>query len=260
MFPSLPFSTVHEFAIFSLVLGRVAGILASIPLFGGKAVPARVKAGMVFVMALVLFPVLRLKVTLPDDSISLAILIVCETLIGLSLGLFSQIIFTSVEFCGQLVGMQMGLSIANMFDPTQGQQLSIMAVFQNLLAMLLFMSLGAHHIFIRSIVDSYQVIPVGGWHISGQFVQFFISTVGTVFVLGIKLAAPVMVSLLAATVVLGIMARTFPQMNVFFVSMPLNIGIGFLILGMSLMVFFHTLQNAFAGMEQQIKTLFGLLG
>lgn len=260
MIPSLPFSTVDEFAIFTLVLGRVAGILSSIPLFGGKAVPMRIKAAMVFVMALVLFPILRVNVSLPDDSVSLAILMVCETLIGLSLGLFSQIIFTSVEFCGQLVGMQMGLSIANMFDPTQGQQLSIMSVFQNLLAMLLFMSLGAHHLFIRSIVESYQVIPVGGWHMSGELLQFFITTVGNVFVLGIKLAAPVMVSLLAATVVLGIMARSFPQMNVFMISMPLNIGIGFLILGMSLMVFFHTLQKAFAGMDQQIKTLFRLLG
>ena len=259
MFPSLPFATVPEFALFALVLGRVAGILASIPLFGGKGVPARVKAGLTFVMALMLYPVLRLNVAVPDDSVSLVILVVCETLIGASLGLLSQMIFTAVEFCGQLVGMQMGLSIANMFDPTQGHQLSIMSVFQNLVAMLLFMSTSAHHIFIRAIVDSYDVIPVGGWHMSGPLIEFLTGTIGNIFILGIKLAAPVMVALLATTVVLGVMARSFPQMNVFMVSMPLNIGIGFLILGMSLMVFLHTLQNAFGQIDQQIKTLFKLL-
>jgi flagellar biosynthesis protein FliR len=259
MFPSLPFSTVNEFTMFALVLGRIAGILAAIPLFGGKGVPMRIKAGLTLVMALTLYPILRVNVSLPDDSISLMVLVVCETLIGASLGLLSQMIFTAVEFCGQLVGMQMGLSIANMFDPTQGQQLSIMSVFQNLLAMLLFMSTNAHHIFIRAIVDSYEVIPVGGWHMSGPLLEFLTGTIGTIFILGIKLAAPVMVALLATTVVLGVMARSFPQMNVFMVSMPLNIGIGFLILGMSLMVFLHTLQNAFGKLDQQIKVLFKLL-
>lgn len=259
MFPSLPFSTLNEFTLFALVLGRIGGILAAIPLFGGKGVPTRVKAGLTLVMALTLYPVLRIKVALPDDSISLVVLVVCETLIGASLGLLSQMIFAAVEFCGQMVGMQMGLSIANMFDPTQGQQLSIMSVFQNLLAMLLFMATSAHHIFIRAMVQSYDVIPVGGWHVSGPLLEFFTGIIGNVFILGIKLAAPVMVALLATTVVLGVMARSFPQMNVFMVSMPLNIGIGFLILGMSLMVFLHTLQNAFGQFQQQIQVLFRLL-
>ena len=259
MIPSLPFATLNEFTVFALVLGRIAGILAAIPLFGGKGVPMRIKAVLIFAMALTLYPILRVNVSLPGDSISLVLLVVCETLIGASLGLLAQMIFTAVEFCGQLVGMQMGLSIANMFDPTQGQQLSIMSVFQNLLAMLLFMSTSAHHIFIRAIVDSYEVIPVGGWHMSAPLLEFLTGTIGDIFILGIKLAAPVMVALLATTVVLGVMARSFPQMNVFMVSMPLNIGIGFLILGMSLMVFLHTLQNAFGKLDQQIKVLFKLL-
>ncbi|KAF0219405.1 MAG: flagellar biosynthetic protein [Geobacteraceae bacterium] len=260
MFPSLPFSTLNEFTLFTLVLGRMAGIFSAIPLFGGKAVPMKIKAAIMLVMTLVLYPVLKVQpLQLPGDTVSLILLIIRETLIGITLGLLSQVIFTAVEFCGQLVGMQMGIAIANLFDPTTERQVSTMAVFQNLLAMLLFMSMGVHHVFIRSIVESYQVIPVGGWHISGELVQFFIGSIGSVFVLGIKLAAPVMVSLLATSVVLGIVARSFPQMNVFMVSMPLNIGIGFLILGLSLLVFLHTLENAFNGITLQIKTLFKLL-
>jgi len=94
---------------------------------------------------------------------------------------------------------------------------------------------------------------------SGDLLNLLITITSGIFILGIKLAAPVMVSLLATTVVLGVMARSFPQMNIFVVSMPLNIGIGFLALGLSLLVFVHTLESSFAGMALQIKSIFTVL-
>lgn len=241
-------------------MGRVAGIFASTPMFGGKAVPMRVKAGMAFVMTMVLYPVIRGHIPpLPTDSLSLIILVIRETLIGISLGLISQAIFAAVEFCGQMIGMQMGFTMVSLFDPTMGAQTAVIAVFQTLLATIIFMALGAHHIFIRSIVESYQLLPMGNWHMSGPLLQFITSIVTGVFILGIKLAAPVLVALLATTIILGIMARIFPQMNVFIISMPLNIGIGFLIIGASLMLFNHTLEIAFGQMGHQIKALFKIL-
>lgn len=261
MFPLFPFPDPSEFALFTLVLGRMAGLFSAIPLFGGKIVPARVKVATVFAMALVFFPMVRAKLPqLPADSISLGLLTVREALIGLSLGLLSQVIFSAVEFCGQIIGTQMGFSAAAQFDPTMGTQVSIMSVFQNLLAILLFMSLGMHHVFIRAIVESYAVVPVGAWHMSGELLQFVIATTTGVFILAIKLAAPVMASLLAATVALGIMARSFPQMNIFMISFPLNIGLGFVVLGVTLLVFFRTLGHAFDSLGQQISVLFRLLG
>jgi len=261
MFPLFPFPDVAEFALFTLVLGRMAGLFSAIPLFGGKMVPARIKVATVFAMALVFFPMVRAKLPLlPTDSISLGLLTVREALIGLSLGLLSQVIFSAVEFCGQIIGTQMGFSAASLFDPAMGTQVSIMSVVQNLLAVLLFMGLGMHHVFIRAILESYTVVPVGAWHISGELLRFVIATSSGVFILAIKLAAPVMVSLLAATVSLGIMARSFPQMNIFMISFPLNIGLGFVVLGTTLLVFFRTLGHAFDGLGQQITALLRLLG
>lgn len=258
--PSLPFATLDQFIVFMLVLGRVSGILAATPMFGGKLVSNRVKAALAFALALVLFPVLVPKLpNLPTDIISFGLLMLKEALIGISLGLLSQIIFAAVEFCGFIVSSQMGLSIALQFDPTLGMQVSSMTVFQNLLAMLLFLSLGAHHLFFSAIVESYQLLPVGSWHMSGELLKFITTAVGGIFVLGVKLAAPVMASLLAVTVMLGIMARVFPQMNVFMVSMPLNIGLGFLFLGLSLMAFVGTLEKAFGAIPTQIRALFKLL-
>ena len=259
MFPLLPLASLNEFSFFALVLCRLAGIFSAIPLFGEGRVPLVIRVVTIFMMTLVCFPLLRaMAPQLPADSLSLAILVVREILIGISLGFLSKVVFAAVDFCGQIVGMQMGFSMSTMFDPSMGQT-PLMSNFQLLLAMLLFLSLGIHHVFIRAIMDSYTVIPVGSWHMSGGLLEYFIVTIRDMFVLGIKLAAPVMVSLLATSVALGIMARSFPQMNIFMVSMPLNIGIGFLMLGLSLLVFLHTLEISYGMINVQIKTLFKLL-
>ncbi len=260
MYGLFPFSDVNEFARFTLALARIAGLFAAIPLFGGKRTPMTVKAAAVLAMTLALFPIVRESFPrMPAGALSMGILVVRETLVGLTLSLLSQVIFAAVQFCGQLMGMQMGLSMASLFDPDSGQT-QLIATFQDLLAMLLFMTLGVHHIFIRGIVESYAVVPVGAWHMSGGLIKFFFSVTSGLFVLAIKLAAPVMVSLLAASVVLGIMARSFPQMNVFMISFPLNIGLGFLVLGASLMAFSQTLSGAFGGLAGQMRMLFKLMG
>jgi flagellar biosynthetic protein FliR len=257
----VPFATLGEFSVFTLVMGRVAGIFAATPMFGGKAVPMRVKSGMVFIMTLVLFPVVRQSLPeIPTDTVSLAILVMRETLIGITLGILSQYIFAAVEFCGQLVGIQVGFSMVNLFDPTMGGQVSVIAVFYSMLATLLFMALGVHHFFIRAIVESYQLLPLGGWHMSGSLLQFMTTIMTGMFVLAMKLAAPVLAAIFATTVVLAIMSRIFPQMNVFIVSMPLNIGVGFLIIGSSLIIFMHTLEASFGQLTRQLKALFKVLG
>ncbi|MRR35234.1 flagellar biosynthetic protein FliR [bacterium] len=262
MFPlTTPFPSVNEVAFFALVLGRMAGIFASIPLFGGRRVPMNIKVLVIFAITLVCYPLVKAKVPqLPDDMLSLGMLMIRETLIGTCLGLLSLIIFAAVEFCGQICGIQIGLSIVTEIDPSQGDQQSIIAIFQEMFATLLFLSLGVHHVFIGALVESYSVLPVGTWTMSEGLLNFLVVTISHVFVLAIKLAAPVMVTLLLTSVMLGIMARAFPQMNVFFVSMPLNIGIGFIILGLSLTVFLHTLRGSFGALDEQIMTIMKLMG
>ena len=260
MFGALPLKGLDDLIPFALVLARVAGLFAAIPMFGARVVPNRIKAPLIFTMALLLFPIVRPhNIPAAGDVISLGLLVVRETLIGLTLGMVSQFIFSAVEFCGQLVGMQIGLSMAALFDPNTQANVPTMAMFQGVLATLVFLALGVHHVFLRGIVESYAVIPVGAWHTSGGLLKFMIEASTGVFVIGIKLAAPVSVALLATSVALGIVARSFPAMNVFMVSMPLNIGIGFVILGLSLPVFMRVLEVSFGAMAGQMRLLFKLL-
>jgi len=260
MFDSLPIASLDDLIPFALVLARVAGLFSAIPVFGGRVVQARVKAPLILAMALLIFPIVRPEAIPPaGDAISLMLIVIREVLVGLTMGMISQVIFAAVEFCGHQVGSQMGLSMSSMFDPNTQAHVPTMAMFQSLLATLLFLSFGVHHFFLTGIVDSYRLLPLGAWHTSPELFSFIISVSSGMFVIAVKLAAPVAVALLATTVALGIAARSFPSMNVFVISMPLNIGVGLVILGISLPVFLRVLKNAFGGLVQQIDTLFRLL-
>lgn len=261
MFPfASPLPTPSDIFLFALVLCRIAGLFAAMPLIGGRRVPTRIKVAVVFGITIVCMPILRLTPpAVPADVFTMGLLVLQEVLIGLTLGFITQIIFGAVEFCGQIVGMQMGFSIAQVIDPAQGAQTQIMSVMQLLLASLLFLSLNIHHLFIGAIVDSFRVIPLGGWQMSEALIRFLVKASSELLMLGIRLAAPVMVTLLLTSVVLGVMARSFPQMNVFMVSFPLNIGLGFMVLGATLLLFFHVLEVSFGQLKEQIDTVFRLM-
>jgi flagellar biosynthetic protein FliR len=243
-----------------LVLSRVAGIFAALPVFGGRRMPLRIKVVTVVMITLVCFPTLSVALPqMPSDAFTLALLVFSEVMVGLTLAFITQIIFAAVEFSGQIIGMQMGLTISSIIDPSQGTQTQIMSVVQTLFATLMFLSLNIHHIFIRAIMDSFKVIPLGGWHLSGELVNFLVMRTADIFIIGIRLAAPVMVALLLTTVALGIMARAFPQMNIFMISLPLNVGLGLVVLGMTLTIFFHVLEVSFGNLNAQIEALYRLM-
>jgi flagellar biosynthetic protein FliR len=260
MFPLLPFPSPKEVIFFALVLSRVAGIFSAIPVFGGRTVPLNIKVITILMITLVCFPVLRITAPqVPTDVFTLALLVMREVMVGVALGFITRIIFSAVEFSGQIIGMQMGFTISSIIDPSQGTQTQIMSVVQTLLATLMFLSMNIHHLFIRTIVDSFRIIPLGGWQLNAEIISFIVKSTSDIFILGIRLAAPVMVALLLTSVTLGIMARAFPQMNIFMISMPLNIGIGFIVLGLTLTIFFHVLSTAFGSVNGQIETLFRLM-
>ena len=261
MFPFVsPLPTSSDVFLFALVLCRIGGLFAALPVFGGRRLPARIKILAVVSITLVCMPVLKITPpVIPADSFGVAFIVFKEVMIGLTLAFITQVIFAAVEFSGQIIGMQMGFSIASVIDPTMGNQTQIMSVMQGLLATLFFLSLNIHHSFIRAIADSFDLIPLGGWNMSEALLKFLINVTTDVFILGIRLASPVMVSLLLASVVLGVMARAFPQMNVFMVSFPLNIALGFLVLGMTLLLFFHVLEISFGAMRNQVDIIFRLI-
>ena len=251
---------VAQFQTFLLCLARVIALVAAIPAFAGVAASVRMKLGLAVATALVLFPLMAPHTPQVDFTLTgFGLLMVNEVLLGALIGLVAQLVFTAVSFGGTVIGYQMGFAAANIFDPQTTQQLSLMSQFINILALLAFLALDGHHFFFRVIVESYQLLPPGPLDFSGGAVATLMRLGSHMFVLGVKFSAPVLALLLITNIVLGILARVFPQLNVFMLSFPLNIGIALIVIGLTLEAMFFVLRREFATMGESILTLLQLL-
>jgi flagellar biosynthetic protein FliR len=251
---------VAQFQTFLLCLARVIALVAAIPAFAGVAASVRMKLGLAVATALVLFPLMAPHTPQVDFTLTgFGLLMVNEVLLGALIGLVAQLVFTAVSFGGTVIGYQMGFAAANIFDPQTTQQLSLMSQFINILALLAFLAMDGHHFFFRVIVESYRLLPPGPLDFSAGAVETLMRLGSHMFVLGVKFSAPVLALLLLTNIVLGILARVFPQLNVFMLSFPLNIGIALIVIGLTLEAMFFVLRREFDTMGENILTLLQLL-
>ncbi len=249
----------EKFQIFLICAARVAALMASLPIFSSGQAPAAIRSGLAIVLSVLLFPVLEPFIPAHSfEPITLAILVTNEALIGVMIGMVARFIFTAAEFGGTVVGYQMGFAAANVFDPQNQRQISLMSQFQNVFAILIFLALDAHHIFLRTIVESYRIFSPGLIDFGGESIPYFIQLAGSMFVLGVKFSAPVLAVLLLSGLILGIMARIFPQLNVFMLSFPLNIGLAFVVMGLTLNLVASMLGQEFNALEARFLHLFTL--
>ncbi len=247
---------VDQFQTFVVCTARVAGFLSAIPVYFSASAPARIKAGLTIALSLVLFPLLQPFVTTIDfRAPAFLLLVINETLLGLMIGLIARLIFTSVEFGGTIIGYQMGFAAANIFDPQNQRQTALISQFQNVFAILLFLSLDIHHYFIQTAVHSYELLPPGNLNFGGEAVPYLIELSSRMFMLGAQFSAPVLVILLLSGLILGVLARTFPQLNVFLLSFPLNIGISFIVIGLTLGLVRILLSREFDTLPERFFTL-----
>lgn len=256
----LPILPVERFQAFLVCAARVASVIGSMPIFSGSQTPMKLRIGLALTFALVVFPIVAPLLPDPDVTLlGLGTTVVQEVVLGLMVGLVAQLIFTAVEFGGTVVGYQMGFAAANVFDPQNQRQVSVMSQFQNVLAILIFLSLDIHHIFLQALVYSYEVLPPGQLDLSGKAIPYLMMLAGNMFVLGVKFSAPILAVLLLSGLVLGILSRVFPQLNVFMLSFPLNIGLAFLTLGLTLSLTLALIGREFEQLGEMFLNLFNLL-
>ncbi len=237
-------------------MARVAGFIGAIPVYFGTQTPARIKAAIVFAISLLLFPILSLDLpTVSFNPVSFLLLVINETILGLLIGLMSRLVFTAIEFGGTVIGYQMGFAAANVFDPQHQSQISLISQFQNVFAILIFLAMDGHHIFIKIAARSYQLLPPGHLNLSGEAIPFLMELTSRMFELGLQFSAPVLVVLLLSGLILGILARVFPQLNVFLLSFPLNIGISFIVIALTLDMITSLLRREFDALGERIITI-----
>jgi len=206
---------------------RTLALFAGMPVFSQRAVPQRVKIGLALFIAVAAQPSLPAMPVVPLDSLpQLLVVVAQQLLIGLAMGFAVRLVFASLEFAGELIGLQMGLNFAGFFDPSTGSQGTSSSRFLGSMVAFLFIAINGHLMLINALVESFQAFPVGEEPF--RFLRVAQPQVwgAEVFRMGLWIALPLVTMLLFVNLVLGIISRVAPQLNVFSVGFPLTVSIG----------------------------------
>ncbi len=218
------------FAFFAVFL-RVGAMMMIVPGFGERFIPARVRLAIALAVSFVMLAPLRpLLPPLPEAPLTLLWVVLSESLVGLMIGLVARMMLSGLHVAGTVISFQSSLGIAQGFDPTQGQQNAIVGSFMTLVGVMVIMTADLHYLFLEAVRDSYTLFPPGRLPEMADFARLATDTVVASFKLGIQIAAPFLVYSLILYIGMGLVNRLMPQMQVFFIIMPLQIAVAFFLL------------------------------
>ena len=216
---------------FMLIFARIGVMVMLLPPLGESAVPARLRLTLALVLSAILLPLHRADYAVDLSSYGpLLIMLGKELLVGAVLGVSARLAISALQVAGTVVAQQLGLGFVTAVDPSQGQQGVILGNFLNVLAITLIFATDLHHLAIAAPNASYTLCRPGEVPVTGDIASLVTRTVATAFRIGIQLAAPFLAFGLLFNLGLGILARLMPQMQVFFVGLPLSILIGLMLL------------------------------
>ncbi len=218
---------------FMLTLFRISLVVFLLPFFGGQAIPTTVKAAFCIVLSLGLWPHLSFEGTyLPQHPFQIVVWLFGEILLGLVMGLTVRFLIAGIQTGGQIIGFQMGFAMVNVVDPITGVSEAVTAHFLYMTAMLTFLALNGHLYLLDGLAQSFELVPPGTLLISPELVNQIIYLSGQIFVLAVKIAAPIITAVFLVNLGLALISRAAPQMNVLLIGFPMKIAIGFLFLGL----------------------------
>lgn len=231
--------TISQITNYLLIFARISSLLVVAPLFGSRNIPLSFKMGLSLLISFILLPVVKPNIIVPPNFITFISLVAKEVFVGLILGFASILIFAIVQFAGHLIDMHMGFAIMNVIDPQAQAQVTVIGQFMYLIFFLLFLIVNGHHLILKALFESFDIVPLSGAIYNAPLTQNFIIMTGRIFTTGLKIALPTIGLLFLAELSMGIIARTVPQINIFLVGFPLRIALGLFMVGASLPLFLY---------------------
>jgi flagellar biosynthetic protein FliR len=244
---------VGRFMVFTLVLTRVSALVMTAPLFGTQALPRRFRALLAVAMSLLVTPV-YLGATLPPVTqlADYGRLLANEALVGLLLGFGMNMLFSGIQVAGQVVSQMSGLSLADVFNPGIEEDASVFSQLFYFLTLAVFVAIGGHRMVMEALLETFSAAPPGHAALGTDFVEVLTGILTQSFVLGIRAAAPLLTALLLSNLVLGLISRTLPQINVIAVGFGLNSLLALGLLSVSLGAAAYTFQDPTIDVLQQL--------
>jgi len=216
-------------ALFGVLLVRPGMIVAMAPAFGGAFMPVRAKVALTVLIAVALVPSVRIPP--PAGDIGLTLVLMREAAIGMSLAFMVRALIAGTELAGHLASQQIGFSYAGIIDPTTGAQNNAVTWLYGMVATMTFLGLNGHHEVLRALAASYSGLPIGAGHVDAALLTGIREAFGLVFIVGVRLAAPIVLVLLVVELAVGLVSRTAPSLNFMIIGFPLRLIIGLIVLG-----------------------------
>lgn len=247
--------------VFLLVALRFSGLIFTAPILGSANFPVIAKIGLIGMFAFLMAPTLPvLDAPLPDNALEFGLMGASELIIGLVMGLVMTLAFSAIQVAGQIMDMQSGFGLMNVFNPAFETQFPIFGFFYFILAVLYLLITHGHHLMIKALAASFQTIPLGGLEANVDLVGHM-STWGTMmFYHGLMIAAPVVAAMLLAYMTMGLMGRVVPQIHLLVVGFPVTIATALLVVALTIDFYLAYLDGMFLGMFQNVDTLINGLG
>lgn len=257
-----PDFTKNGLIFFLLIFFRMSGIVMFAPIFGSEGIPPQVKIFFSFILAMLLAPLVSHGGVHVVDNVGWYLTaVLMEFSVGAIIGFSASIIFSAVQFGGQLIGQEMGISMAEVIDPISNRQTSIVGQFKLVVATMIYLAIDGHHYVIQAASASFKSVPMLGLNFSDKVALRIADTaISDMFVGAIKIAAPALVTLFMVTIVMAFLARIVPEMNIFILGFSIRIVIGFLIMIFALPLFGELVQRLNKSSEGLIADVLRLMG
>jgi flagellar biosynthesis protein FliR/FlhB len=247
---------IAYFTAIILVFLRMLGFFLVVPIFFPKGFPNIAKVAFTLVIAYILIPGINYGGVSITSNYSLIALAANEIVTGLTLGFITNLVFFSIRMTGQLIDMQIGFSMINMFDPTTNSNSTLLEHVLYWCSLILFFTIDGHHMLIRALVESFNSINLGKFILGGESINLIINAFVQFFALGLKIAIPLVLIILITDIVLGLIGRTVPQLNLMILGMPIKILVGLTCFIAALPLLFKLMINGFGDIQHLVKGIF----
>ena len=243
--------------VFLLILVRIASFASTAPFFNMSNTPVRTKLGLSFFISIIVFMLIPERELVYNGIIEYAILLIKESVVGLILGFVCNMCMQTITFAGHIMDLEIGLSMATMYDPTLKEQTSISGSLYHRVIFLLLIASGMYRFLISAIVDSYMIIPVGAVTFNITLYGSVLEVVTNYILIGFRIALPIFVTSMLLNAILGILTKVASQLNMFAIGIQLKLLVGLAVMFITVMLLPSVATYIMNMMETAVKAVAG---